>query len=210
MLPRIILMLLLLLYLPVSQATAAPISDAPAEADSYYQRWLSMMFSDEIPHAELDTVQQVDQFINQAEYRSDAEALGKADQWATPAEFIGRGLGDCEDFAIAKYFTLLAMGVAEEKLKLVFGKLTEDQTEHMVLLYTPLPDKESLLLDNLTPTPTPISLRQDFKPLYSFNQETLWLMQGWQPISQNKGGLKTAQWQRVMRLLNKESLAQLP
>jgi len=34
-------------------------------------------------------------------------------------------------------------------------------------------------------------------------------MQGWQPISQNEGGLKTAQWQRVMRLLNKESLAQL-
>ncbi|HRZ78172.1 MAG TPA: transglutaminase-like cysteine peptidase, partial [Bacteroidales bacterium] len=84
-----------------------------------------------------------------ARFVSDAELYGVADYWATPTEFIARGAGDCEDFAIAKYATLKAMGMDVAKLRITYVKsLTLDQA-HMVLAYYPTPDAEPLILDNL-------------------------------------------------------------
>lgn len=57
--------------------------------------------------------------------------------WATPIESLIRNSGDCEDFAIAKYFTLLAMDVPEDQLKITFVKLN-NQLGHMVFILLPL------------------------------------------------------------------------
>jgi predicted transglutaminase-like cysteine proteinase len=43
-------------------------------------------------------------------YWSDELIFGKVDYWQTPKEFIKNGLGDCEDFAIAKFFDLKKEG----------------------------------------------------------------------------------------------------
>jgi amino acid transporter len=44
--------------------------------------------------------------------------FGIDDYWMTPKEFFIKGFGDCEDYAIAKYFTLLELGVKKESLYL--------------------------------------------------------------------------------------------
>jgi predicted transglutaminase-like cysteine proteinase len=60
--------------------------------------------------------------------------------------------GDCEDFSLAKYFTLKLLGIPEEKLKLTYVKAWKINQAHMVVTYYPTPDAEPLVLDNLIDT----------------------------------------------------------
>lgn len=117
----------------------------------------------------------VNDFFNGARFVDDRELWQTADYWATPDEFLRRDAGDCEDFAIAKYFTLKAMGVAPEKLRITYVKVTSLAQAHMVLAYYETPQSEPLILDNLNRQIKPASERPDLRPIYSFNAETLWL-----------------------------------
>jgi hypothetical protein len=102
------------------------------------------------------------------------------DYWATPLELIGQGRGDCEDFAIAKYYSLIVAGTPTEKLRLVYVKASTNSASgkslqaHMVLAYFPLPSAEPLLLDNLDIEIKPASLRRDLQPIFSFNSQAIW------------------------------------
>ena len=81
-----------------------------------------------------------------------------------------RGGGDCEDLAIAAFFTLLDCGVAEAGLMLVWGALT-DKTEHVLLAHT-LPGETlfaTILIDNLREDNRPTEERPDFTPWIGFN-----------------------------------------
>lgn len=51
-------------------------------------------------------------------YATDFSAQGEADHWASPLEAVEK-IGDCEDYAIAKYLMLRALGRPAEDLKLV-------------------------------------------------------------------------------------------
>lgn len=101
---------------------------------------------------------------------------GKNDYWATPLEFLGSNAGDCEDFTIAKYFSLLELGVPDKKLRLVYVKALELNQFHMVLAYYSTPSAEPLILDNLNPEIKRGSKRPDLRPIYSFNGKNLWLI----------------------------------
>ncbi len=120
-------------------------------------------------------LQLVNDFFNQLEFVSDSIHWGKSDYWATPVEFLGSRGGDCEDFSLAKYFTLLAMGVPESKLKLTYVRALDFDQPHMVLTYYISPGAEPLVLDNIKKTIKPASKRQDLVPVYSFNGSGLWL-----------------------------------
>ena len=61
--------------------------------------------------SEAEKLEQVNRFFNQTPFVSDMEHWGKEDYWATPIEMLATSGGDCEDFAISKYFTLLQLGV---------------------------------------------------------------------------------------------------
>ena len=52
---------------------------------------------------------QVNNFFNELEFVDDIDHWGKDDYWATPVEFLATEGGDCEDFVIAKYFSLKAV-----------------------------------------------------------------------------------------------------
>ncbi|MCB1557167.1 MAG: transglutaminase-like cysteine peptidase, partial [Alphaproteobacteria bacterium] len=58
----------------------------------------------------------VNDLVNAERYITDNRNWGQTDYWATPIEFFTRG-GDCEDFAIAKYVSLRALGVPDERLR---------------------------------------------------------------------------------------------
>jgi len=117
----------------------------------------------------------VNTFFNQAKFISDIKHWGKEDYWATPLELLATNGGDCEDYSIAKYFTLREMGVPMEKMKITYVKAVKLNQAHMVLAYYDKPGDEPLILDNLINDIRPASMRNDLVPVYSFNGEGLWL-----------------------------------
>lgn len=129
--------------------------------------------------SEQEQVVLINRFFNaQLLYRTDLQLWKTNDYWATPLETLGKGQGDCEDYAIAKYISLRAMGIAEDKLRLVYVKAKlagQVKTQaHMVLGYYKTPNAMPLILDSLVNPVLPASKRADLKPIFSFNSEGLW------------------------------------
>lgn len=114
-------------------------------------------------------------FFNRMRFVDDRQHWGKQDYWATPVEFLATGGGDCEDFALAKYFTLKAVGVEEKKLNMTYVKALRLNQAHMVVTYFRQPGAEPLVLDNLDEEIQPATARKDLLPVYSFNGSGLWL-----------------------------------
>ncbi|MBU2969279.1 transglutaminase-like cysteine peptidase [Pseudoalteromonas sp. C2R02] len=115
-------------------------------------------------------------FINKnITYASDLALWGKNDYWSTPIETLGSGFGDCEDFAIAKFFSLIALGVPEDKLRLMYVRQLTTNTPHMVLIYFEHPTSIPLILDNYNQKIKPANSRPDLRPIYSFNGSGLWM-----------------------------------
>ncbi|HBE91289.1 MAG TPA: sulfate adenylyltransferase [Gammaproteobacteria bacterium] len=119
-------------------------------------------------------IEKVNDLINKAEFIYDAPQWGKGDYWATPYELLIANKGDCEDFAIAKYFTLRELGVADSKLRLTYVKSVKLDQAHMVLSYYPRHGSVPLVLDNLNPEIQPSTSRKDLIPIFSFNGTGLW------------------------------------
>lgn len=117
----------------------------------------------------------VNRFFNQLEFISDQKHWNEKDYWATPVEFLATKGGDCEDFAIAKYFTLRELGVPVERMRITYVKALTLNQAHMVLAYYETPGAEPLLLDNIDKDVKPASQRKDLIPVYSFNGDSLWL-----------------------------------
>jgi len=124
-----------------------------------------------------DRLATVNDFFNQrVAFRDDIEVWGQIDYWATPLEMLDKGAGDCEDYAIGKYMSLLAAGVPQSRLRMVYvrAQFQGRPQAHMVLAYYPQPEAEPLILDNINPEIRAASLRPDLTPVFSFNGEGLW------------------------------------
>jgi predicted transglutaminase-like cysteine proteinase len=148
--------------------------------------WDSMMESSKNEKI-LNKLKNVNDFFNKIKYKSDLSHWKKKDYWATPFEFMGTGAGDCEDYAIAKYFSLRELGVPDEKLRITYVtyKRTNSKYEqaHMVLTYYHKPGATPVVLDNINKTLKLATKRPDLKPVYSFNATGLWQ-------AKNRGSVK--------------------
>lgn len=126
----------------------------------------------------LHKLKAVNDFFNKIKYQVDIKHWKKKDYWATPFEFMGTGAGDCEDFAIAKYFSLRKLGVSDKKLRIMYVKLKTRNTKfdqaHMVLTYYHKPNSTPIVLDNVNKKLKLATKRKDLKPVYSFNASGLW------------------------------------
>lgn len=131
-------------------------------------------------------------------YRDDMETWGVVDYWASPLETMAKGQGDCEDYAIGKYFSLLAAGVPGVKMRLVYvrAQVGAGIQAHMVLAYYPEPNSEPLILDNLITEIRPASRRPDLSPVFSFNAEGLW--QGVGGSSAGDPSARLSRWRDVL------------
>lgn len=125
--------------------------------------------------SDTEILERVNTFFNQMQFIDDKTHWGKTDYWATPVEFLASGGGDCEDFSLAKYFTIKALGVSEKKLNMTYVKAVQLKQAHMVVTYFPTPGSIPLVLDNLVGTIQPATKRKDLVPVYSFNGSGLWL-----------------------------------
>jgi predicted transglutaminase-like cysteine proteinase len=158
--------------------------------------------------AALDEVQRVSAingFLNRAiEFHEDVEVWGKIDYWASPLEALNRGRGDCEDYAIAKYLSLLGAGIPVAKLRMVYVRATVGgrSLAHMVLAYYAEPGAEPLILDNLIGDVRPASQRPDLQPVFSFNGEGLW--QGVGATSAGDPLVRLSQWRELLAKVRAE------
>jgi predicted transglutaminase-like cysteine proteinase len=117
----------------------------------------------------------VNRFMSRTAYTCDPTMWCMEDYWAMPVEFLANEGGDCEDFTIAKYYTLLALGVPGEKLGVAYVKETRvSNGHHMVLAYYAAVGDEPLILDNLVEKILPASQRPDLIPVYTVNGSGLW------------------------------------
>ncbi|EDZ61235.1 hypothetical protein SMGD1_0306 [Sulfurimonas gotlandica GD1] len=96
-------------------------------------------------------------------YQSDKVLNNKSDYWATPKEFLTMGSGDCEDYAIIKYFTLLKLGFEKDKLFITLAYDKYSKRDHMVLSYFADVNKPPLILDSLSYEVLDLNKRADLK-----------------------------------------------
>lgn len=125
---------------------------------------------------ERQKLEKVNQFFNRMRFLDDIKLWRKKDYWATPLEFLGAAGGDCEDFSISKYFTLLELGIPDEKMRMVYVKALDYNQFHMVVAYYDTPSSEPVILDNLIGWNPSCQPTRDLVPIYSFNGSHLWLM----------------------------------
>jgi predicted transglutaminase-like cysteine proteinase len=218
-----------LLSLPGIACARTDLDRMEQQAEAKYGRsaaatvkaWRAMI---EKTRAEPDIVklERVNDFVNyRVSYASDNDVWGVEDYWATPLEVFGKERGDCEDYAIAKYVSLLLMDVSVQKLRLVYVRarmgsqpVTHMRTQtvaHMVLSYFETPTSDPLILDNLIDAIQPAKSRADLFPIFSFNHEGLWM--GGERSAAGDPTARLSRWRDVLQRMRQEgidlSLAQL-
>lgn len=139
----------------------------------------SALIEDYRGYSDLEKIQAVNRYFNRhVQFSEDIALWKKADYWATPVETLAMGAGDCEDIALAKYFTLRLLDVPEAKLRITYARVLFPQQAHMVMSYLPEPGAEPLVLDNLVDAILPASARDDLQLLYAFDATSLYAVEG--------------------------------
>jgi predicted transglutaminase-like cysteine proteinase len=145
----------------------------------------------------------VNRFFNRLPSVLDLSHWGVEDYWATPSESLGSNGADCEDYAIAKYFTLKELGVPISRLRLVYAKTWQSRDAHLVLAYYPDPRADPLILDNLEGSIRPAADRPDLIPVYTFNDEDLlWPQPGAATVRMSANSNR--KWKDVLDKLERE------
>jgi predicted transglutaminase-like cysteine proteinase len=116
-------------------------------------------------------LEKVNDFFNNVGYGDDKDIYGISDYWASPYEFLAKDKGDCEDYAIAKFFALKHLGIPSSKIFLTYVRLDGAKDAHMILSYFETPSSEPLILDSIRKIIFPASQRTDLKPIYNFNPD---------------------------------------
>ncbi|QDF28245.1 transglutaminase-like cysteine peptidase [Halarcobacter anaerophilus] len=150
----------------------------------------------------LHKLKDVNDFWNKIKYKRDIVVWRKKDYWATPFEFLSVGAGDCEDYAIAKYFSLRELGVPDSKLRITYVKLLRAgrkyEEAHMVLTYYHKPGATPIVLDNVNKKLKLATTRKDLRPVYSFNAQGLWQAKNRGRTSIRVGSNNLRNWKSMM------------
>jgi predicted transglutaminase-like cysteine proteinase len=164
------------------------------------------------PLADYDKLIAVNDFFNaRIRWVEDIDNWGQKDYWATPLETMARRKGDCEDFSIVKFVTLLLAGVEMEKLRITYvkaqigGPSSNNFIAHMVLAYYPTPSGDPYILDNMVDSVRPASRRGDLKPVFGFNSQGLWVGGSAAPATKDPGA-KLSRWRDLLQRMSADGL----
>lgn len=119
-----------------------------------------------------EKIKAVNSYFNKWPYRTDINNYGKNDYWASPPEFL-RKSGDCEDYAIAKFYGLKELGFTNEEMRIVALKDTIRNLGHAILVV--YLDGDILVLDNQTNMLLSHTKYKHYKPAYSVNEQYRWM-----------------------------------
>ena len=124
---------------------------------------------------EHEKLEQVQKFSRRWPYREDMTVYQQSDYWASPKEFLGFG-GDCEDFAILNYVTLLDLGISADRLRIVVVRDTIRQLDHAVLaVYPPTENGQTWILDSLMNGVLKEQAFSHYTPVYSVSAKSRWI-----------------------------------
>lgn len=188
-----------------AQALYGPLGAGQKRIDAWQQ-----LLSTQKQLSEAERLEVVNQFFNrQLRYEEDIDLWHEVDYWATPIQSLIKGAGDCEDYAIAKYFSLRRLGIPAEKLRITYVKALRQNRAHMVLTYYSSPDAMPLVLDSLIDAIKPASQRTDLLPVYAFNGEGLWLTgaAGNKKVGDTK---RLSRWQDLLKKMQAEGFPAEP
>ncbi|MEX2628333.1 MAG: transglutaminase-like cysteine peptidase [Tistlia sp.] len=121
------------------------------------------------PQSQIDAV---NRYMNEHRYVIDPRNWGVEDYWATPGQFFDKD-GDCEDYAIAKFLSLRALGWPGERLRIVIVNDLNLRVQHAVLVVEL--EGSAFVLDNQIPAVMPAERIRHYSPVYSLNEESWWL-----------------------------------
>lgn len=159
-----------------------------------------------------DQLSAVNTFLHQSlSYVPDSVLYGIEDYWASPAELFTSLQGDCEDWAIASYVSLRALGIPDAQLRLVYvrARIGAENSglsqAHMVLAYYPDTGAEPLILDSLIQNILPASARTDLTPVFSFNATGLWAGSGNQKSKQSATA-RLSRWRDLVQRLEQQGI----
>jgi len=120
----------------------------------------------------LEQMDTVNRFVNQYPYIEDIVNWGVEDYWANVYEFQ-RKSGDCEDYAIAKFMSLRALGVPNEDMRIaVVQDLNLGGILHAVLIV--FNEGQVYVLDNQIKQVMLATDIYHYKPIYSINETHWW------------------------------------
>jgi len=125
--------------------------------------------------SELKKLEAINKFFNHVEFSNDIKVWKQKDYWASREEFLSVDIGDCEDYVIAKYFSLRQLGIPEDRIFLTYVKAIKYKQSHMVLTYFKSKKAVPLVLDNINQKILPSNKRRDLRPLFSFNGEKIYM-----------------------------------
>lgn len=188
--------------LQIAEKRYGPLGPAQGRIEAW-----SQMLKSELNQPEREQLDAVNRFFNQQlNFQDDTRIWRQTDYWATPEESLIKGAADCEDYALAKYFSLRQLGIPSEKLRITYVKALSQNQAHMVLTFYSSPTAEPLVLDNLIGEIRPASQRKDLLPVYAFNAEGLYLpgANGGKRSSDSK---KLSRWQDVLKKMQAEGFA---
>lgn len=115
----------------------------------------------------------VDDFFNQWPYIHDAKLWKTADLWAAPREFMMYG-GDCEDFAIAKFYALKALGVPAKTMCIAVVNDFKAMITHVVLVVENPARNEFYVLDNAAKAIYKNGSLDVYEPVCFVNEDNVW------------------------------------
>lgn len=119
-----------------------------------------------------EQVAAVNRFANGAiRYTDDRKTFKKSDYWATPMQSL-RGRGDCEDYVLLKYESLLALGFAKQDMRIVVVMDQRKNIAHAVLSVKT--EAGTFILDNQDQRVLRHDSIRHYAPLYSINEKGRW------------------------------------
>lgn len=187
-------------------------TEVTRETAARFHAW-ARLIAESRKHSDDEKIKATNAFFNdELFFSNDSYQWRKEDYWATPLEFLFAGAGDCEDFAIAKYFTLLEMGVSQDKLRIIYGHIQSLNEKHVILgYYNSRPDETfPLVLDSLGNSHRPanklysLKEQKDFIPVYSFNNQSLWIINGSKSLIRGSSLERLTEWRRMLGKFKQE------
>ena len=143
------------------------VADRPAEPEA--ARWAAALANG----SEAERIETVNRFVNaRIAFVDDSVQFGRPDVWQSAAEALGRGRGDCEDYAIAKLQLLRAAGFAASDLYLVVLKDLVRRSDHAVLAVRS--DGRLWILDNGTDRVVDSADIVDYRPIFTYAAGKSW------------------------------------
>ena len=144
------------------------LADSSRRNQAYWGEFIEKL-ADAPPMEQLDDI---NRYMNEAPYITDPRNYRVSDFWATPKQFFDRD-GDCEDYAIAKFTSLRALGWDNAHMRIVVVQDLNLKIAHAILaVYV---DGEVWILDNQLRQIVNADSIRHYRPLFSLNEVSWWI-----------------------------------